>query len=265
MEPPTISKDVSTAERPTVREFGDPSGERRAKPKVVRKIPIKKMREGPGAGDNSNSQYAALGLRACFDAGIILPKETILLAKKWWVDNQHPGNDGDVKGVATGGPSGPARGWCYCANATHKASGSMTAGAVGSLSIYDYILDLDWKKSTAVASGMNWLIAHFSVTDNPGHGPPCREAGSDEKSFYLYFMYGLERAGMLYGTEKMGPHWWYPEGARVLVERQAASGAWEDAYQWNKPEWNTCFAILFLRRATRPLDVASEDKMHLKK
>ena len=102
------------------------------------------------------------------------------------------------------------------------------------------------------------------MTQNHGHGPPCREVGADEKSFYLYYMYGLERAGMLYGTEKMGPNRWYPEGAKVLIERQGPSGAWEDGYTWNKSEWNTCFAILFLRRATRPLDVASEDRSHKK-
>jgi hypothetical protein len=264
-DPPPPPKDVATPDRPTVREFVEPSTERRVKPKVVRKLALKKMREGPAGGDNSNSQYAALGLRACHDAGIVLPKESILLAKKWWLDSQHTVNEKDARsGVATGGVSGPARGWCYHEKDLHRASGSMTAGAVGGLAIYDYILDVDWKRSAAVQGGVGWLANHFSVTLNPGYGPPCREPGCDEKGFYYYFMYGLERAGMLYGSEKIGPYAWYPEGARVLVERQGASGAWEDAYAWNKSEWNTCFAILFLRRATRPLEVASEDRAHKK-
>ena len=37
----------------------------RTKPKVVRHWPVKQLKTGPAAGDNSNSQYAALGLRAC--------------------------------------------------------------------------------------------------------------------------------------------------------------------------------------------------------
>src|SRR6185436_20157875 len=38
----------------------------RQKPKVLRHLPVVKRRDGPEAGDNSNSQYAALGLRACY-------------------------------------------------------------------------------------------------------------------------------------------------------------------------------------------------------
>jgi hypothetical protein len=44
---------------------------RRVKPKVTRKLILRKMRDGADQGGcNSNAQYAALGLRACHDAGI---------------------------------------------------------------------------------------------------------------------------------------------------------------------------------------------------
>src|SRR5262249_54913646 len=39
-------------------------------------------------GDNSTSQYASLGLRACHDANIKLPMECLALARKWWVEAQ---------------------------------------------------------------------------------------------------------------------------------------------------------------------------------
>ncbi len=62
--------------------FGDP--EPGQKPPVRQRIPVKQQRQMSGGGDNSNSQYAALGLRACHDAGIVLPKEVVERAADWW-------------------------------------------------------------------------------------------------------------------------------------------------------------------------------------
>jgi len=52
------------------------------KPKILQHVAVKKMKDGPDVGDNSNSQYlpSALGLRACFDAGVTLPEGVVLLA-----------------------------------------------------------------------------------------------------------------------------------------------------------------------------------------
>ena len=68
----------------------------------------------------------------------------------------------------------------------------------------------------------------------------------------------LERAGMLFGTETMGDKYWYPEGAKVLCDIQKGGGAWGDGTR------DTCFAILFLKRATRPLDVATESASQMR-
>ena len=66
---------------------------------------------------------------------------------------------------------------------------------------------------------------------------------------------------MLYGTEMIGRHEWYVEGAEMLLAAQNADGSWAAKTQVN-PLRDTCFAILFLRRATRPLqDVASVDRV----
>ena len=145
-----------------------------------------------------------------------------------------------------GHEEGLPQGWCYSDHAEHKAYGSMTAGAIGSLAIWDYIKDNDegkkrsWKNDKDIHEGLIWLSKNFSVTYNPG---PYEHAKmeKDSKAQYLYYMYALERAGMLYGTEVMGPLW-YPEGAKVLIETQTAAGSWGDG------TIDTCFAILFLKR-----------------
>jgi hypothetical protein len=241
---------------PGVKDFGGSDTGMREKPKVVKKIPVKKNKDGPSTGDNSNSQYAALGLRACHDAGITLPKETLELAAKWWRDSQDGASGGAAKdkkpGVTTGGDpilEAPPRGWGYKA-ATGSEYGSMTAGAVGALSIYDYMLDKKWKKDENVLSGMSWLAAHFSVTENP----------LKKEHWHYYYLYGLERAGMLYDTDKIGAQLWYPVGANYLLGAQQADGSWGglDKREKGGAAWDTCFAILFLKRATRRLDVATE-------
>jgi len=263
-EPSLAVQNVPTPPKPEVasgpvsgvRDFRPAATGRKEKPKVTRKIAVVKTRSGPAAGDNSNSQYAALGLRACSDAGIKFPKETFALARKWWLECQHTGENKE-KRVATGGfPAADPRGWCYDVKDGHPAYGSMSAGAVGSVAIYDYLLDMDWKKDPSVAAGMSWLAAHYSVTENVGP-PQERPAGTNE--FFYYYLYALERAGMLVGAETIGGHRWYVEGAKVLVEAQKPDGSWEHAGDWNKPVWNACFAVLFLKRATRPL-VASTDR-----
>ncbi|MBV8879770.1 MAG: hypothetical protein JO332_07400, partial [Planctomycetaceae bacterium] len=84
---PSTAVATPAPSRDGAREFGAPG--KKEKPKVRSKIAVKKMKDGPATGDNSNSQYAALGLRACHDAGILLPKDPMQLARKWWIESQH--------------------------------------------------------------------------------------------------------------------------------------------------------------------------------
>lgn len=216
--------------------------------KGIRKVAVVRKRDGPAAGDNSNSMYAMLGLRACHDAGIILPREAVLQAAKWWRETQ-------TRLSPVKAPAVPPEGWCYGKH-DHKPYGSMTVGGIGSLVICDYILSVDWKKDPQVASGMEWLARNFSVTYNPG---PYEHAGMEENSQhqYYYYMYGLERAAILYGTEQIGGNYWFARGLQVLLDSQRPDGSWKSAAGGSEVN-DTCFAILFLRKATRSLpDVAT--------
>lgn len=276
--PTTFVEDVPTrGERKEVasgaRDFGTPppAGAGGGKPKVKAKLRVEKKRDGPATGDNSNTQYAALGMRACHDAGIQIPASVTELAMKWYRESQKqeagavPEKIIDRGSAPAGGPQkgttvasraavlAEPQGWDY-GKYSKPAYGSMTAGAIGGLAIWDYIRDNDegkaksWKKDANIHKGLAWMAKNFSVTYNPG-------LVEGNKLYYYYYLYGLERAGMLYGTEYMGSHEWYPEGVKVLLEAQRKDGA------WGSPA-DTCFAILFLRRSTRPLDVASEDRFH---
>ena len=229
------------------RNFDEPEPGRQ-KPRVVQHLAVKKNRDGPAAGDNSNSQYAALGIRACHDAGIVFPREVVERARTHWIDTQEKGEKG---AVATGPGAGIPRGWGYNNAGEAKSYGSMTAGATGAVCIYDFILAIEFRKDPAVLDGIAWLAKNFLVTNNPGR----------PDWFHYYYLYGLERAGMLSDTTKMGAHDWYLEGANLLLEQQQPDGSWGGATpQYNYPSWGTCFAVLFLKQATRRLDVASTDR-----
>lgn len=246
------------ATRPGVRDFGA------AKPKVLRMIPVTPRGQGPEIGDNSSAQYAALGLRACHDAGIELPREVLERAAKWWRDSQYLPQTGKNPYDAGGwcykdgkGNFSPANGGGPCCKTPYA---SMTAGAAGSLVIYDALTGLDWKRDANVRAGIQWLSTHFSVTENPGWGaelPRDADGKVNNRGATYYYLYALERLGILYGTEKIGRHEWYPKGANAILDRQRPDGSWMDVVEGNSPVYDTCFAILFLKRATRP--IASED------
>jgi len=216
------------------REFGATVREHKRPSKSI-VVPQTKVLSDPPSGDNSNSQYAALGLRACHDAGVILPPEVLHLAEQWWRD----GLGGD--------------GWGYLSK-NDSGYGSMTAGAVGALTIYLHIQGKPWLKDKEVSSGMEWLASNFTVTQNP------KTAEAGQGGWQYYYLYALERAGIFFGTETFGAHEWYVEGAQYLLGQQKDDGSWMTKGS-DHAIWDTCFAILFLRRATRPLrDVASEDR-----
>lgn len=238
------------------------------KPDPPRTIYVKQKRPGPADADHSNMQYAALGFRACHDAGIRFEKPLIVLCLKWWKDHQEQNENAKKEGLSLDPPrrrsfGGASRvgvtrtqvlvapqGWGY--TGSKGAKGSMTAGAIGAMCIYRYILGSDWRRDTDILEGLQWLNKNYTVTQNP-------KAGG---AWHYYYLYGLERAGMLYGTEMIGNHRWYKDGANYLISKQNGNGSWGGGKGKGAAQAaleNTCFAILFLKRATQRLDVASTD------
>jgi len=62
----------------------------------------------------------------------------------------------------------------------------------------------------------------------------------------FYFLWSLERVGVLYGTDKIGQVAWHPWGAERIVPLQRGDGSWAGKYG---EVICTSFALLFLTRA----------------
>jgi len=164
-----------------------------------------------------------------------------------------------------------ARGWGYVKKGApmlppkaetdwYNVSGSMTTSGIAALVIckaeIEKSLSDKQKKALnqAIRDGMAWLAHNWTVSQNPKSG--C---------WKMYYLYGIERSGVLSLCNKIGEHKWYKEGAEHLFGTQQGDGSWPGDKQ--TVPWvgrsggvigysnicGTCFAILFLKRATVPI------------
>lgn len=154
-----------------------------------------------------------------------------------------------------------ARGWCYMFNDTEnmawrtRITGSMTTSGVASLLIAKKELEENRavgktemeKINTAIRDGCGWLSHKWTTSTNPtGDG-----GGTIHKCYYLY---GLERVGILGLVPRFGKHYWYEEGVKEWLSSQNSDGSWDAGGRGTSgPVPDTCWGILFLRRATTPL------------
>ncbi|MEN8149453.1 MAG: HEAT repeat domain-containing protein [Planctomycetota bacterium] len=179
-----------------------------------------------GNGDNSNSQYAVLGLRAAAKAGVKVPQRTWRRATDHFLGTQI--EDGS---------------WSYVPGPNVSAgSTSMTAAGVASLLVC--LENLNPGKGDAEDDERKKILAAI----DRGFSALGEKMKIDTDS--LYALYGIERAGVLGRRGGMGGKAWYAPGATRLVEEQDRRGFWTGGY--NEPV-QTAFAILFLKKFTAPI------------
>jgi hypothetical protein len=244
----------------------------------AKRIVVEKKRDGD-EGDQINAFFAALGLRACRDAGIFVKKPVLDLAIQWnRTSHKRPGvPSAPLKGKEWTGGS-PA-GWCYRDHADHEAYGSPTAATVAAQAVWFSLWDedggkkLSWKKDKSVQDGVAWLLKNYSVTYNPGPYEHAQMTISS-KNQYLFYLFALGQAMVLLGIDDLGGHAWHAEGSKVLLEAQQENGAWGGfgvALRLDEPDdlrgryatsslADTCFAILFLKKAGQQLPDTTKPK-----
>lgn len=229
--------------------------------------------------DNSNTQYAVLGLKAASRMGVHIKNPKVWeQVCEYYIRTQDPKGpkvkrNPPAQDPKTGKYHFPesyrkdpgfdyARGWGYLPKRDqhHPSTSAMTTSGLAALitakselytaKILPKNKKLEEKIDKSINDGIAWLTHYFTVEGNIDKQK--RGFGWD-----YYYLYGLERVGVLAQLEFFGKHPWYILGAKLLVSSQSRDGRWAAG---NTPGdannlADTAFALLFLKRATTPVQV----------
>jgi hypothetical protein len=71
----------------------------------------------------------------------------------------------------------------------------------------------------------------------------------------LYFLWSVERVAVVFDLKTIGGTDWYKWGADIILKHQLADGSWRDRFPG---VCDTCFALLFLKRANMVKDLTDK-------
>jgi hypothetical protein len=200
--------------------------------------------------DNSNTQYALLGLHEGLRAGATIAPGVMEEIQKMLLRTQ------DKSG-----------GWNYRPSTPGFTINMTTAGL-----------------SNLMITGMDLAVSRQKLDEKTGIAEHCGEYKENDpaaKALALlgqyfpsrlsreeavrmfapasfYGLYGIERVGRFTGQRYLGGHDWYEVGCRYLVGLQNADGSWqgggaEALREAGDPLLNTAFALLFLSKGRTPV------------
>jgi len=182
-----------------------------------------------GTSDNSNTQFALLGVWAASQRGVSVPRQYWQLMDDYWAGAQQ--SDG---------------GWNYRSYDKRQSYGSMTAAGLASLFVTqdalhrgDELSRQAQRREEHIDKGLKWLEENFSVDVNPGKGT----------QWWYYWLYSLERVALASGFKYFGNHDWYRLGSEKLLAKQSEEGYWHGT----NTQHQTAFALLFLSRGRWPV------------
>jgi len=188
------------------------------------------LNEVPPQWDNSNTQYALLGMWAVADAGLDV--------------QDHFWNVTDAHWRRTQAPSG---GWAYVQPDPSKSPGddgktptpALTAAGVASLYV-----TLDHRKETTKIYGGDPALDRglaAVAADFPASLPML---GDD-----LYYTFALQRVGIASGLKHIDGIDWYRRAAAAIILSQRNDGGWSYAYS---EITGTAYALLVLAHGGSP-------------
>lgn len=176
--------------------------------------------------DMSNTQFALLGLKAAHDLGFEVPEGALIRALDAMLDLQNKSGAFRYKDEML-------------------ASAGMTAATLAGFEILeDFGQDMSKLKSavgrakSARKRGETWLAEHFDPAKNTLEGD--RWTGT----FRYATLWAIERYCDLKETKTLSEADWYTAGAEWLLGVQNVTGS------WGSQVYQTCFALLFLRRSS---------------
>jgi hypothetical protein len=229
--------------------------------------------------DLSSTQLATLALYSATRFGLKIKPEIWLDIITFSLDQQEetgPVVERFVGSSNYAGPKDKARGFAYIKGSPDGsegiATGAMTGCGVVNLLVAREVLQqskkglaalkasgLESKIEKGIWDGLAWLNHNWSDFENK----------NSKTGYHIYYLYALERAMDIINKRLVGKHLWYEEGAKALLARKQThmyevkikrNTELMRSFFWNtqathEPQdvLDTCFALLFLKRATRDM------------
>ncbi len=221
-----------------------------------------------GPDDNSNTQFAALALWVARRHGLPIDRAVRRLDARFRSSQNQDGGWGYHFHVMAGRGGG------------HSTAPMTCAGLLGLAVSHGVARETVLRAEAAAPSG----------TAPPGSAPPPRKPRDPMKDYpvraglsvlatalgrpsaqtnrpvvplpvggrHYYFLWSVERVAMIYGLETIGRKDWFAWGAEEIVASQQPDGSWAGEYA--AAGVDTCFALLFLRRANLAMDLTASLK-----
>lgn len=234
--------------------------------------------------DLSSTQLAALALYNADRFGVRVKPEVWMDILTFTLDHQeetgpeHERYDKTYEGGKAITHKDHARGFMYIKGSQDhhegKATSSMTACGITNLLICRDVLenhpkakklwagreDLHKRVEQSIWDGIAWLDKFWSPLQN-------RTADDEPAGYAIYYLYAMERAMDIMGRKLCGSHLWYEEGAKSILDQTRAkmievkvkrntelreTNYWQTGTTHQPQDvLDTCFALLFLKRATK--------------
>lgn len=198
-----------------------------------------------GYGDNSCTQFAVLGLWVASRSGVNIDKTMAKVVQRFTQSQSDDGGWAYVaetdKGKAPSGPSMTGAGlFCLAVAEATQIRETIKAGK---------------KTEGKEAPSKSLLEDRVFSRGLKRTGDFVQGIGPDSPR---YFLWSVERVGVLLGLQKFGETDWFQKGSDALLKSQTAEGNWPSA--WGDTDkaglTDTCLAILFLRKANLGSDVS---------
>jgi hypothetical protein len=211
-----------------------------------RKVALRDNQFDIGGWDNSNTQFAVLALWVAQRHGVPIARTSQLVETHFRRTQLSDIPDPLGKNLTLDGS------WFYDYHRNSSGWPSMTCSGLLALAVAHGVADpamvqkVKPKEDTAIQRGLAMLAREIERPD-------------DSRPHDYYFLWSLERVGVLYNLPKIGGKDWYAWGRKELLAKQQDDGSWRGGTSWGGNNIvDTCFALLFLKQANLAQDLTSK-------
>jgi hypothetical protein len=225
--PKEVQEQIDALAKPTVRKDGD---------------------DFQQPGDNSNTQFATLGLWIARRHGIPIDKAMARVETRFRNSQHSDGGWGYIPAPRGHGGLGSTASMT-CAGLLGLAMSHGAANEAALRTNPKAKPPREPAKDPAVRAG---LLALGTAVGRARKGK-ANAAGPVMQRGY-YFLWSLERVAVAYSLNTVGSKDWHAWGCEMLLQSQGPDGTWKGEHG---PEVDTCFALLFLRRVNLAKDLTA--------